>query len=118
MVAALWKRWLEWKVSVVINVTAVKGWGRLVGADAKQAGEALCEQWDKREGAQLNWDAVQTCSECTVKHLLRLRSESGPQNFLCFFNYFFLLGEINGSFYQTDKKKRTILLFKHVHHKF
>lgn len=55
----------------------VKGWGGLVGGDAKQTGQVLCQPWDSGdsgEGAQLNQDVIQSHLECAIKHLLRLRS--------------------------------------------
>lgn len=39
----------------------VKGWGGLVGGDAKQTDQVLgypSQPWDSREGAQLNQDGI------------------------------------------------------------
>lgn len=68
----------------------VKGWGGLVGGDAKHTGQDLCQPWDAREGAQLNQGAIQSHLECTV----------------------------NGCFYQTDQSKEHFFRFKHVYHTF
>lgn len=91
----------------------VSGWGGIVGGDAKQAGQALCQPWDAGAGVQLNQDAIQTHLECTVNNSWGWGQRLGLKMYL-FFHYFV---KLMGVFYQTDQSKEHFC-FKHVYHKF